>query len=56
MSSTKLEKMAEHVLLGSKGYEGRGRNRGTVGRNDPNNVCTYEHMNKEKKVTLPTIY
>jgi hypothetical protein len=28
---------------------GRGRRQGAVGRNDPNNVCTYEYMNKEKK-------
>jgi hypothetical protein len=33
-----LEKTAEQVLLG------RGRRLG----NDPNNVCTYEYMNKEK--------
>jgi hypothetical protein len=25
---------------------------GTKGRNGPNNVCTYEYMNKEKKETL----
>jgi hypothetical protein len=24
---------------------------GTGGRNDPNNVCTYEYMNKEEKKT-----
>jgi hypothetical protein len=28
--------------------EERGRRPGTGGRNDPNNVCTYEYMNKEK--------
>jgi hypothetical protein len=29
---------------------GKGGGRGTEGINVPNNVCTYEHMNKEKKV------
>jgi hypothetical protein len=28
----------------------RGRGWGAGGRNDPNNVCTYEYMNKEKKI------
>jgi hypothetical protein len=27
---------------------GEGRGGGQEGRNDPNNVCTYEYMNKEK--------
>jgi hypothetical protein len=48
-SSTTLEERAEQVLPGSKGVEGRGRGWGAVGRNDPNNVCTYEYINKEKK-------
>jgi hypothetical protein len=26
------------------------RGRGAGGRNDPNNVCTYKYMNKEKKI------
>jgi hypothetical protein len=26
------------------------RGRGIGGRNDSNNVCTYEYMNKEKKM------
>jgi hypothetical protein len=42
-----LEKRVEYVLSGS---ERGGRERegvGARGRNDPNNVCTYEHMNKE---------
>jgi hypothetical protein len=44
-SSTKLEKRAEQVLPGSKGrWDG-----GEGGRNDPNNVCAYDYMNKEKK-------
>jgi hypothetical protein len=30
---------------------GFGRERWAGGRNDPNNVCTYEYMNKEKNVT-----
>jgi hypothetical protein len=29
---------------------GRGKGLGAGGRNDPNNVCTYEYMNKEKKI------
>jgi hypothetical protein len=32
-----------------RGVEGRGRGWGARGRNDPNNVCTYEYMSKEKK-------
>jgi hypothetical protein len=28
------------------------RGPGTRGRNNPNNVCTYEYMNKEKKERL----
>jgi hypothetical protein len=32
------------------GVEGRGRWLRAGGRNDPNNICTYEYMNKEKKV------
>jgi hypothetical protein len=28
---------------------GRGKGLGAGGRNDPNNVCTYEYMNKERK-------
>jgi hypothetical protein len=45
-SSTKLEKKAEQVLLGSE-EAGAGR------RNNPNNVCIYEYMNKEKKRIEP---
>jgi hypothetical protein len=51
-SSTKLEKREEQVLPGSKGV--RGACVGAGGRNDPNNVCTYEHMNKEK--ILPSLH
>jgi hypothetical protein len=36
---------------GWKGEEG-GREGGV--RNDPNNVCTYEYMNKEKKRKYPS--
>jgi hypothetical protein len=32
-----------------RGVEGRRKGHGAGGRNDPNNVCTYEYMNKEKK-------
>jgi hypothetical protein len=45
-SSIILEKRAEQALPGSKGVEGRGRERGeggwAGGRYGPNNVCTYE--------------
>jgi hypothetical protein len=41
ISSTKLEIRAEQFLPGSRG-EGKEKGRGAVGRNDPNNVCTYE--------------
>jgi hypothetical protein len=39
--STKLEKRAEQVLPGSEVGGGKGVT-GGGGRNDPNNVCTYE--------------
>jgi hypothetical protein len=29
--------------------QGETGGRGAGGRNDPNNICTYEYMNKEKK-------
>jgi hypothetical protein len=32
----------------SCGAGGRGRRRGAGGRNNPNNVCTYQYMNKKK--------
>jgi hypothetical protein len=41
-SSTKLEKRAERVLPGSEGVTGRGKGWRALGRNGPNNVCTYE--------------
>jgi hypothetical protein len=41
-SSTKLEIRTEQVLLGSKEGGEKGCGRGEGGRNDPNNVCTYE--------------
>jgi hypothetical protein len=44
-----LEKRAEQVLPGSEGVGGRGKKQGIRGRNDPNNVCPYEYMNKEEK-------
>jgi hypothetical protein len=43
-----LEKRAEQVLPGSKGGVGEKEGKETGGRNEPNNVCTYEYMNKEK--------
>jgi hypothetical protein len=46
-----LEKWAEHVIPGSEGSRGRERGQVAEGRNDPNNVCTYEYMNKEKKTS-----
>jgi hypothetical protein len=45
-SSTKLEKGAEQVLPRSKGGGGKREEKGAGGRNDPNNECTYEYMNK----------
>jgi hypothetical protein len=35
--------------------EGEGGGQRAGGRNDPNNVCTYEYMNKEKKETFPSV-
>jgi hypothetical protein len=35
--------------LKMRGVERRGRGRGARERNGPNNVCTYEYMNKKKK-------
>jgi ribosomal protein L32 len=29
---------------------GREREQGAGERNDPNNICAYEYMNKEKKI------
>jgi hypothetical protein len=46
-----LKKRVEQVLPGSKGVRGR-RGWGAGRRNDPNNVYTYEYMNKEKKKYL----
>jgi hypothetical protein len=34
--------------LKARGVGGKKRGRGAGRRNDPNNVCTYEYMNKEK--------
>jgi hypothetical protein len=44
-----LEKRAEEILPGSEGGGVRGREWGAGRRNDPNNICTYEYMNKEEK-------
>jgi hypothetical protein len=44
-----LEKRAEQALPGSEGVGGKGS--GAGGRNGPNNVCTCEYMNKEKKIS-----
>jgi hypothetical protein len=51
-SSTELGKREEQVLPGS---EGGGRKKEWAegrGRNDLNNVCTYEYMNRGKKNPL----
>jgi hypothetical protein len=45
-SSTKLEKRAKQVLLGCKWCGGE-KEVGVKGRNGPNDVCTYELMNKK---------
>jgi hypothetical protein len=47
-----LEKSAEQVLPGSERGGGRGRGWGAGERNVPNNVYTYEKMNKEKKNSI----
>jgi hypothetical protein len=44
-----LEKRAEQFLPGSEVCGGSGRLWGAGGRNDPNNFCTNELMNKEEK-------
>jgi hypothetical protein len=44
-----LEKKTEQVLPGSEEFEGRGEG-GDEGINGPNSVCTYEKMNKGKKI------
>jgi hypothetical protein len=35
-----------------RGVGERGREWEVGGKNDPNNVCTYEYMNKEKKQVI----
>jgi hypothetical protein len=45
-SSTKLEKRAEQVLPGSEGSVDEREGWEAGERNDPNNVHTYEYMNK----------
>jgi hypothetical protein len=44
-----MEERAEQVLPGSKGVGGEMEGLGARESNDPNNVCTYKYMNKEKK-------
>jgi hypothetical protein len=44
-SSTKLEISAEQDLPGSEGAKGERMGVGDGGRNNPNNICTYESMN-----------
>jgi hypothetical protein len=46
-----LEKRVEQVLPGNEEWE-RGHVQGTEERNDPNNICTYVCMNKEKKIKI----
>jgi hypothetical protein len=36
--------------LEARGVRGRGKGPGSGERNGPNNVCTCEYMNKEKKL------
>jgi hypothetical protein len=43
----KIGEKGRQVLPGSEGWGS-----GAGGRNDPNNVCTYELMNKEKNRIL----
>jgi hypothetical protein len=46
-SSTKLEKRAEQVLPGSEKCGRKREGAGSEARDGPNNVCTYEYMNKQ---------
>jgi hypothetical protein len=62
-----LNEIGEKGRTGSAWKRGGGREResmagrkwgwGTVRRNDPNDVCTYEYMNKEEKKEMrgPTL-
>jgi hypothetical protein len=51
-----LEKRANRFCLEERGLGQRERWReGSRGRNNLNNVCTYEYMNKEKKKKLKEI-
>jgi hypothetical protein len=43
-----LEKRAVQVLPGSEVGRWEKKGEETGERNDPNNVCTYEYVNKEK--------
>jgi hypothetical protein len=43
-----LDESGKQVLPGNQGWGGERGIRGS-GRNDPDNVCTYEYVNKEKK-------
>jgi hypothetical protein len=46
-----FNKIGEKGRTGCAWKQGRwGEREGMRGRNDPNNVCTYEYMNKEKKI------
>jgi hypothetical protein len=47
-SATKLEKSAEQVLPGSEGCGGVRRGWEAGERNGPNNIFTYEYVNKAK--------
>jgi hypothetical protein len=40
------------LCLEVRGVGGRGKRWGAWGRDDSNNVCTYEYMNKEKSSFL----
>jgi hypothetical protein len=48
-------KWQNRFCLEERGVEGEGGGQRAGGRNDPNNVCTYEYMNKEKKETFPSV-
>jgi ribosomal protein L20 len=49
-SSTKFEKRHNSFYLEARGVRGSRRGQVAQGSNDLNNVCTYEYMNKEKKL------
>jgi hypothetical protein len=48
-------KEQNRFCLEARGLGEKWRGQGDGGRNGPNNVCTYEYMNKEKKKILCSV-